>query len=200
MPIGYAMSTERRRGRRGGWCDNPRDREDVLSACVLSNPPTPGPLDADVMGPGWCGLDWSLWVPATTAAIPAAGLTGLYRIRNTTARASEHAGQSPNEVGDVDKASASGDLIYIGEGTIRPRIAEHLRKGRTPGHPQREWFSPGEAIEVSWTTAASAGLDVSAITAVPPWTRRERLEIENDLVGAFVLARGRPPQAQFRGD
>ena len=76
-------------------------------------------------------------------------------------------------------------LVYIGEGAIRSRLLAHLAK-RAASPPQ------GRAL------SAAAPLTFSAVVN-PSWRRHQRLELETDLIGAYVLAILKPPAAQFIG-
>jgi hypothetical protein len=74
-------------------------------------------------------------------------------------------------------------LVYIGEGAICSRLLVHLAKLNTP-------TSQGRALR------AAAPLTFSA-AANRTWRRHQRLELETDLIGAYVLATYKPPAAQF---
>lgn len=80
----------------------------------------------------------------------------------------------------------SEDIVYIGEGRIRGRLQAHARRARDASHPQGRVLSSAGPLEGSW-----------ALNGV--WRRHQRLELEVDLVGAYVLARGHAPAAQFIG-
>jgi len=75
-------------------------------------------------------------------------------------------------------------LVYVGEGYIRARLANHLGKGSKATHRQAPFFRAG--LECSWTINAA-------------WLRHHRLELETDLIGAYVLSTGQAPSAQFLG-
>jgi hypothetical protein len=74
MPAGYAMSTDRRRGVRGGLCADPL-------RCHLLGLPLAGPLNT-YGAEDWGGHAWSAWQPLANVqtAVPA-GVSGLYLIR-----------------------------------------------------------------------------------------------------------------------
>jgi hypothetical protein len=76
-------------------------------------------------------------------------------------------------------------LVYIGEGAIRSRLLAHLAKLNASA-PQ------GQALR------AATPLSFSAV-ANSSWRRHQRLELETDLIGAYVLANHEPPAAQFIG-
>ena len=78
-----------------------------------------------------------------------------------------------------------GSLTYIGEGSLRQRLLTHAAKLATPS-PQ------GTAL------ANSAPLMFSTVLG-PDWLRHQRLELETDLIAAYVLAARQPPAAQFIG-
>lgn len=80
---------------------------------------------------------------------------------------------------------SNGRLVYIGEGAIRSRLLAHLAK-LNASTPQ------GAALR------AAAPLTFSAV-ANSSWRRHQRLELEADLIGAYVLATHEPPAAQFTG-
>jgi hypothetical protein len=75
-------------------------------------------------------------------------------------------------------------LVYVGQGRVRARLRDHLIKAAKEDHRQARYFT-GD-IEASWVELADM-------------TELNRLEHENDLIGAHVLAVGRPPTAQFLG-
>jgi hypothetical protein len=75
-------------------------------------------------------------------------------------------------------------LVYIGEGAIRSRLLAHLSKLDSPTRQGR-------------TLKAAAPLAFSTVAA--NWRRHQRLELETDLIGAYVLATREPPAAQFIG-
>ena len=104
---------------------------------------------------------WTSWAAASVACQLIIG-PGLYRIRG----------------------SRTAGLIYVGQGSVAPRLQAHLAKARIPGHRQAEYFS-GD-LEASWV-------------ALPGTATRNLLEHENDLIAAHVLATGRAPTAQFLG-
>jgi len=83
------------------------------------------------------------------------------------------------------RAAGAPGLVYIGEGCITARLTAHLRKVATKDHPQAQFFA-AKNLECSWVVS-----DV--------WQRRQRCELETDLIGAHCLAIGAPPAAQFRG-
>jgi hypothetical protein len=78
-----------------------------------------------------------------------------------------------------------GSLTYIGEGSLRGRLLIHAAKLATPS-PQ------GRVL------ANSAPLMFSTVLG-PHWLRHQRLELETDLIAAYVLAARQPPAAQFIG-
>lgn len=76
-------------------------------------------------------------------------------------------------------------LLYVGQGKVRQRLAAHLGKGAIAGNAQGVLFGAGR-LECSWV------LDDS-------WLVHQRLELENDLIAAHVLATQTVPPAQFIG-
>ena len=75
-------------------------------------------------------------------------------------------------------------LVYAGQGSVASRLRAHLAKGVKEGHRQAPYFS-GD-LAASWVELPGVAL-------------LNRLEHENDLIAAHVLATGRPPSAQFLG-
>lgn len=84
------------------------------------------------------------------------------------------------------RAQGEEGLRYVGQGAIAGRLAKHLATASAGDSRQAEAFGPVEQLECSWV--ANAG-----------WTARQRLELENDLIGAHVLTVGSAPPAQFLG-
>jgi len=76
-------------------------------------------------------------------------------------------------------------LIYIGEGSLPQRLLTHAAK---LGRPSAQ----GKAL------ANAAPLMFSTVLG-PHWLRHQRLELETDLIAAYVLAARQPPAAQFIG-
>ena len=160
MPAGYRISSGNNArlaaaGRRYHGGPDP-----AAMAGPASVPPR-GLPGADPASAGWMGWAWSPWAPISRARGPAPG-TGLYRVRSSC-----HAG-----------------LVYVGQGTIAPRLQAHAAKALTAGHRQGPYF-PG-AAEASWI-------------ALPGLAPVSLLEHENDLIAAHVLATGHAPAAQFLG-
>ncbi len=56
----------------------------------------------------------------------------------------------------------------------------HLAKGGSPTAKQRDWFSG--LIQCSWVLNAN-------------WHDHQRLELENDLIAAYLLSTGRAPRS-----
>jgi hypothetical protein len=79
-----------------------------------------------------------------------------------------------------------GRLLYVGQGLIPARPFVHLAKARDPAHPQGRIFAAQAPLECSWVTNED-------------WLEHQRLELENDLIAAYVLATGEVPAAQFLG-
>ena len=76
-------------------------------------------------------------------------------------------------------------LVYIGEGAIRVRLLAHAAKLNTAS-------AQADALR------ASAPLAFSLVSG-PDWLRHQRLELETDLIAAYVLATRQVPAAQFIG-
>jgi hypothetical protein len=125
--------------------------------------PPVGPLEGDPHGAMWGGHVWSEWARLPDAAARLTpGALGLYRLRHP---------------------QVSG-LVYIGEGYVRARLANHLGKASEAGHRQAPLF--GARLECSWSLNSA-------------WLRHQRVELETDLIGAHVLTTGHGPTAQFLG-
>jgi hypothetical protein len=62
------------------------------------------------------------------------------------------------------------------------RVTQHLGKVGNPREPQGEVFRAD--MEVSWTLNEG-------------WLEHQRLELENDLIAAYMLCMGTVPAAQF---
>lgn len=80
----------------------------------------------------------------------------------------------------------SPDLLYIGEGKIATRLMAHLSKIGDPHQRQGVIFADPTDVEMSWVVNHD-------------WHKHHRLELENDLIAAYILATGRLPEAQFLG-
>lgn len=76
-------------------------------------------------------------------------------------------------------------LVYIGQGGIRSRFLAHLAKLNLHTAQGRLLRL---AMPLTFSTAANQS-----------WRRQQRLELEIDLIGAYVLAAHKPPEAQFIG-
>ena len=162
MPRGYRMSSANNarvvaagKRFRGG------PAQETTDAHLPGHPPV-GPLHADPTGARWCGHVWSGWLPLLPEAIAAMPTgEGLYRIQG-----------------------CSENIVYVGEGELRIRLAAHAAKLSTS-------TAQGQALK------KAAPLRFSAVAA--SWFRNQRLELETDLIAACVLATRRPPAAQFIG-
>jgi len=86
----------------------------------------------------------------------------------------------------IRDAVGEGRLLYVGEGRIRDRLRVHMRKVEKPDHAQGLILASASSLEASWVVDDS-------------WHRHQRLELENDLIGAHVLVTGDVPAAQFLG-
>jgi hypothetical protein len=120
------------------------------------------PLSGDPTDDSWAGLQWSAWVRAIAAPGPDVA-RGFYRLRQV----GEH------------------QLVYVGQGQLRARVRQHLRRASAGDHPQAAAFGDAERLEVSWVRHAGV---ISQL-----------LELENDLIAAHVNEVGTAPAAQFRG-
>lgn len=81
----------------------------------------------------------------------------------------------------------SGDkpaLLYIGQGRVVMRLGAHQRKADRPELRQASIFT--------------GRLDYSAVLN-ETWLPHQRLELENDLIAAYILHTGAIPAAQFLG-
>jgi len=87
----------------------------------------------------------------------------------------------------VYRIRGSGDrIVYIGEGIIVARLAAHRKSARTATSRQGQALAAVQPLTSSWVANAD-------------WADHQRLELENDLIAAWVLANGSPPSAQFFG-
>jgi hypothetical protein len=95
--------------------------------------------------------------------------------------------QAPHGDGLYRIRGPARGLTYIGEGAIRARLETHRRKTLDPSSRrlQDQTFHQNGPLEFSSVAGA--------------WVRRERLELETDLIGSHVLELGRAPAAQFIG-
>ena len=75
-------------------------------------------------------------------------------------------------------------IVYIGEGRIAARLAQHRRSANAGGSPQGQALAAAQPLMCSWVVN-------------PAWEHHQRLELENDLIAAWVLANGSAPSAQF---
>ncbi len=82
--------------------------------------------------------------------------------------------------GDADR------LLYVGQGGIAARLIAHGGKMRSPGHVQGAILAAAAPLECSWVKNDG-------------WLPHQRLELENDLIAAYLLVTGRVPAAQFLG-
>lgn len=82
------------------------------------------------------------------------------------------------------RGEGQGRLLYLGQGRLAARLAAHLGKA---GRDSAQGALFGRtALECSWV-------------ATPGLHSHQRLELENDLIGAHVLELGEVPAAQFLG-
>lgn len=75
-------------------------------------------------------------------------------------------------------------LLYIGQGRVSIRLGLHQRKTNDPAERQSEIFAG--PLECSWVLNDD-------------WYTHQRLELENDLIAAYMLVTGTVPAAQFIG-
>jgi hypothetical protein len=138
------------------------------TAVAPAHAPGLPPVTRDLMEPlttlCWGGHVWSPWRPLSVAAMLRPDDVGLYRLRGS----------------DAD------DLLYVGEGLIRARIATHGKKVGQVDTPQGRVFAGAGRLEASWVINQT-------------WLHHHRLELENDLIAAHTLVVGRRPAAQFMG-
>jgi hypothetical protein len=82
------------------------------------------------------------------------------------------------------RASVGQGLVYIGQGKVRERLRARWRVeiGRLASEEGAREVAG--RLECSWT------LD-------PAWLQNQRLELENDLIAAYVLVAGEAPLEQF---
>ena len=159
MPEGYRKSTGNNArlvaaGRRA------RGGPDLSAPVRPLSVPVNGDLTTAPESGEWVNWPWSRWIPAPKISLETPG-RGLYRLRRPGA----------------------SELLYVGQGEIKPRVSAHLAKAAGDGR-QAQHFA-GET-QVSWVS-------------LPGLATTNLLEHENDLIAAHVLTCGRPPSAQFLG-
>jgi hypothetical protein len=79
-----------------------------------------------------------------------------------------------------------GQIVYIGEGLIAARLRKHRESSSSYTSPQGRALAAAQPLSCSWVINGN-------------WEDHQRLELENDLIAAWVLASGLPPSAQFYG-
>jgi hypothetical protein len=77
-------------------------------------------------------------------------------------------------------------LLYIGEGQVASRLADHVKMSKLCDNRKGKIFAEAEQLEASWVLNHA-------------WLPNQRLELECDLIGAYVLTSADVPQAQFGG-
>ena len=77
-------------------------------------------------------------------------------------------------------------LLYIGQGKVSPRLPQHVGMSKIRDNPKGAVFAAAKQLEASWV------LDDA-------WLDNQRLELECDLIGAYMLATSSVPLAQFGG-
>lgn len=85
------------------------------------------------------------------------------------------------------RGQQSGELLYVGQGLLLNRLMAHARKRQQAGHPQGEVFNREGGLTFSWVS-------------LPGSHDHQLLELENDLIAAFVLGSQAAPRAQFLGE
>jgi hypothetical protein len=83
-------------------------------------------------------------------------------------------------------AQESGAVLYVGQGSIQARLRAHLAKLIDREHAQGQLFAANAPLLVSWIVDET-------------WQPHHRLELENDLIAAWLVRTGQAPAAQFRG-
>jgi len=78
-------------------------------------------------------------------------------------------------------------LLYVGQGKLANRLVAHLEKCKRSGHRQGAIFGAADRLECCWVICTA-------------WLPHHRLELENDLIAAHMLAVGDVPAGQFLGD
>jgi len=84
------------------------------------------------------------------------------------------------------RGDAQDTLLYIGQGKIPARPRAHFAKINEPSHSQGAIFRSSDRLECSWVLNDD-------------WKSHHRLELENDLIAAHLIATGTIPEAQFLG-
>ncbi len=83
------------------------------------------------------------------------------------------------------RGESGAGLLYVGQGLVRSRLTAHVAKMRDPDQAQGRIFAAAPTLACSWVSG--------------DWLPHQRLELENDLVAAHLLATGQVPSAQFLG-
>jgi hypothetical protein len=89
----------------------------------------------------------------------------------------------PNTAG-LYRIRGDRPIVYIGQGTIADRLRQHLRSARFNASPQGQALAAAQPLTCSWVVNEN-------------WANHQRLELENDLIAAYILATGASPVAQF---
>jgi hypothetical protein len=77
-------------------------------------------------------------------------------------------------------------IVYIGQGLVRSRLVAHWQSANAAMNPHGQALAAAQPLTCSWVTNAD-------------WRNHQRLELENDLIAAWVLTHGTAPSAQFFG-
>ena len=125
---------------------------------VVPHAPPPRTLHDDPCATEWMQFPWR-----PVSASPPHGIsTGVYRAR------------IPGQAG----------LVYLGQGLVAQRIADHTAKSKNELHRQQTHFS----ADLIWEWVDLNGTH-----------RTQLLEIENDLIASHIITQGAAPSAQFLG-
>lgn len=82
------------------------------------------------------------------------------------------------------RGDEDGKLLYVGQGLVPDRPLAHLGKTRQADHRQGPIFGAHDRLE--WSAVVNGA-----------WLPHQRLELENDLIGAHILTTGEVLAAQF---
>jgi hypothetical protein len=77
-------------------------------------------------------------------------------------------------------------VLYLGQGRIRTRITSHEKRAAARETKAGKILDSASRLEFSWVVNNT-------------WYDNQRLELENDLIAAYVIELGHAPAAQFLG-
>jgi hypothetical protein len=163
MPPGFSKSTGNTRALAARGKRHRGGPTGETLACHAPGRAPDGPIDGGNGVDDLLGFGWSGWVSVDRVLSDlSGGEVGLYLLRRRGA----------------------GELLYVGEGKVRDRVAAHMAKGNKPDHPQAFAFADPTDIEASFIQRGDL-------------PKHQLLETENDLIAAHFVRVGIGPVAQF---